>query len=196
MWCRLSPGVSPSRFEVHRFAPDILFATQDTGRTAVDVELRLLGALEVVDPSGAPLPVRGLGARLLLALAVDRGATVPDHDLLERVWSAEPPNQAIASVRNQVARLRRMLGSAVVERTSRGYRLNPDACQVDVDALADTIATARSLDPQEAAELVDQALARVRGRPLDDVATKCGRCRPPRPRRNLSPTPRSCGPTR
>ena len=136
----------------------------------MDIELRLLGALEVAGPSGELAPVRGLGARLLLALAVDRGAAVPDHDLLERLWSADPPNQAIASVRNQVARLRRMLGAAVVERTSRGYRLNPDACSVDVDALADAVATARTLDPQPAAELVDQALARVRGRPLDDVA--------------------------
>jgi DNA-binding SARP family transcriptional activator len=116
------------------------------------------------------VPVRGLGARLLLALAVDRGSAVPDLDLLERLWSTEPPNQAIASVRNQVAKLRRLLGADVVERTSRGYRLNPDACRLDVDELACTLTTARALGPEPAATLIDRALGRVRGRPFDDVA--------------------------
>ena len=136
----------------------------------MDIELRLLGALEVADASGELAPVRGLGARLLLALAVDRGAAVPDHDLLERLWSADPPNQAIASVRNQVARLRRTARSRsrradqpwlpAQPRRLPGRRRRPGGHGRHG-------ATARSA---AAAELVDQALARVRGRPLDDVA--------------------------
>ena len=90
----------------------------------VDIEVRVLGGLEIANTSGDVLAVRGLGARLLLALAVDGGAAVADHDLLDRMWPAGPPNQAIASVRNQVARMRRLLGAGVIERTARGYRLN------------------------------------------------------------------------
>ena len=122
------------------------------------------------DPVSQPETVRGLGGRLLLALAVDHGTPVPDHDLLDRLWPSGPPNQAIVPVRNQVARLRRLLGAAVVERTARGYRLNPASCRVDVDALADALAVARTLEPGPAAELIDMSLAAVRGRPFDDVA--------------------------
>ena len=41
---------------------------------------------------------------------------------------------------------------------------------VDIDCFADTVDAARTLEPDAAAEQIDLALARVRGRPFDDVA--------------------------
>ena len=53
--------------------------------------MRVLGSLEVGRAPGEDDGVRGLEARVLLALAVDAGRVVDDGDLLERVWPAGPP---------------------------------------------------------------------------------------------------------
>src|SRR6185436_18918081 len=58
---------------------------------------------------------RGLSARLLAALAVDSGRSVPDEALLDRLWPGGPPDNAIASLRNVVAKVRRTMGAASIE---------------------------------------------------------------------------------
>jgi DNA-binding SARP family transcriptional activator len=135
----------------------------------VEIELGVLGPLEV-SMRGDVMPINGLGARLLLALAVDRGRAVEDDELVERLWVNRPPSSAIASVRNQVGRLRRSVSPCLIVRDRRGYRLG-DGHRLDVDRFADEVDRARAAaDPAAAAGLVDGALALVRGRPFDEVA--------------------------
>lgn len=135
------------------------------------IELGVLGPLEVTRCGGDSVSINGLAARLLLALAVDRGRTVDDDELVERVWPGGAPTSAIASVRNMVGRLRGFVGPDLIVRGPRGYRLvSGDA--LDVDRFAEIVAGARAVseDPTVAAELAHEALALVRGRPFDEVA--------------------------
>jgi DNA-binding SARP family transcriptional activator len=140
------------------------------GLGAAGIELDVLGPLQVRVASGPPAHVHGLGGRLLLVLAIDRGHAVCDDELFDRLWPDGPPTHAIASVRNHVARLRRSFGHAIVERDQRGYRFG--AVRLDVDRFEAAVDAARRCrdDPSRAAELVDGALAAVRGRPFEDVA--------------------------
>ena len=66
----------------------------------MSIEVRVLGPVEVDRGDGSAERVHELGARLLLALIVDRGRPVGDDTLVERLWSAAPPRHAVASVRN------------------------------------------------------------------------------------------------
>jgi DNA-binding SARP family transcriptional activator len=138
----------------------------------LDIEVRVLGPVEVcrgARPAEAPT---GLGARLLLALAMDRGRAVDDGELLERLWPCGPPTHAIASLRNQVAGLRRAYGREIVERAGGGYRLSSHAVCLDLDRFAACITAARdgSADLVVSLAAVERALALVRGRPLHEVA--------------------------
>ena len=134
--------------------------------------MRVLGPVEVDRGDGAVERVRGLPARLLLALIVDRGRDVADDELVERLWPEGPPRHAMASVRNQVARLRRTYGSTIVERTTTGYRIGAQFPVLDVDHLEAALTRAGDVldEPAVAAQVVDGALALVRGRPLHEIA--------------------------
>ncbi|HEU4841587.1 MAG TPA: BTAD domain-containing putative transcriptional regulator, partial [Ilumatobacteraceae bacterium] len=138
----------------------------------MDVEVRVLGPVEVDRGDGTVERVHGLAARLLLALIADRGRSVDDDSLVERLWPDAPPRHAMASVRNVVARLRRTFGPAVVGRDLAGYRVDPQAPRLDLDRFRATVAAARldGTDAARAAEQVDGALQLVRGRPLHEVA--------------------------
>ncbi len=138
----------------------------------LEIEVGVLGPVVVTTRPGGAVAVHGLSGRLLVALAVDRGRAVDDHELVERLWPDGAPTHAIASVRNQVVRLRRSFGAALVGRDRRGYRLGDGCHRLDLDhfeAIADT-ARCRRGDPSAAAALADEALALVRGRPFDEVA--------------------------
>ena len=93
--------------------------------------MRVLGPVEVAQVAGGVERLHGLGARLLLALIVDRGRIVDDAELVDRLWPEGAPRHAIASLRNQVAKLRRAFGPSLIARDRMGYRL--DACGLDLD---------------------------------------------------------------
>ena len=97
----------------------------------MEIEVRVLGPVEVAQVTGGSERIHGIGRRLLLALIVDRGRIVDDGDLIDRLWPEGAPQHAIASVRNQVAKLRRAFGSAIIDRDRMGYRLG--ACGLDLD---------------------------------------------------------------
>jgi DNA-binding SARP family transcriptional activator/tetratricopeptide (TPR) repeat protein len=100
----------------------------------------LLGSLEVVDDSGAPVDVGGAQPRLLLAMLLAAGGRIVAVDaLIEAVWSEHPPASAAGTLQSYVSRLRRQLepgraagGDAkVLLWEPPGYRLDVDREQVD-----------------------------------------------------------------
>ncbi|MFE4593502.1 BTAD domain-containing putative transcriptional regulator [Streptomyces laurentii] len=124
--------------------------------------------------SGAPVAVGGPRVRALLTvLALRAGRPVPVGVLVDEVWGAEPPADAVAALQALVGRLRRALGHERVVSADGGYRLA--AAPEDVDAHRFTRLAAdgvRELDagrPGRAAALLDEALALWTGPALADL---------------------------
>jgi DNA-binding SARP family transcriptional activator/Tfp pilus assembly protein PilF len=120
------------------------------GDGASGVEYRLLGPVEVwvggrrVD-AGQPRQ-----RAVLAALLVDAGRVVPTETLIARVWGQTVPEQARATLRTHLSRIRRLLEQAAestasvasLSRTSGGYLLQVDPDQIDLHRFRRLAATA------------------------------------------------------
>jgi predicted ATPase/DNA-binding SARP family transcriptional activator len=97
------------------------------------VEIRLLGAVEVVDDQGAVQNVRGAYLRtLLVALALRCGEVVASDRLIDTLWGDVPPHDSANALQRHVSSLRRVLGRAdLVLRRAAGYVLDADRTVVD-----------------------------------------------------------------
>jgi predicted ATPase/DNA-binding SARP family transcriptional activator len=74
------------------------------------VRVRVLGPLEVLDGSGAPVPVLGAKQRrLLAALVVHAGSVVSVDRLAQAVWGEGPVADRVNAVQAKVSQLRRIL---------------------------------------------------------------------------------------
>lgn len=142
--------------------------------------LRLLGPVDVRDPSGAPVPVGRRKQRELLGLFVLRAGEVLGADeLVDALWCGRPPASARANLHSYVSNLRTVSvravpGSAVRPRTVRGgYRFELAAGECDVtvfDELAAAGRRALAADrPARAVELLTRALGLWRGSLLEDL---------------------------
>lgn len=133
----------------------------------------MLGPLEVWDDHGQPVRIGGARLRALLAmLALDAGQVTSPERLTQGLWGAAPPAGAANALQSLVSRLRSALGGTLVESGPGGYRL-ADPASVDARRFTD-LATAgrRALGggrPEEAAPVLEQALALWRGPALADV---------------------------
>ena len=143
------------------------------GTTAVEV--RVLGAIEVVGDDG---PV-SLGAaklrRLLASLVIHRGETCSADVLIEAVWGATPPVSARKLVQVYVSQLRRTLpADARIVTNGSGYALDLDPASLDATRferlLAEGRAALRRDNGELAASLLDRALALWRGTAYADFA--------------------------
>lgn len=143
-----------------------------------EVPLRLLGPLEVIDASGAPVDVGSPRHReTLAALAVDAGRVVSTDLLLDRVWGENGRGGTLANLQAVISRLRARLRDAGVPAeivtAPPGYRLEvaPDA--IDAHHLASGVDGARAAlasgDVAGARRQLSDALAWWRGEPLADV---------------------------
>jgi DNA-binding SARP family transcriptional activator len=140
------------------------------------LQFRILGPLEVLRGEES-LPFRGSRERAVLALLVlHANRTVSAERLAEDLWSGDPPDGAIRSVRVYVSRLRQALGAAgqaVVTRPS-GYLLQVDPEAVDALRFEELVARGRDEakggDHNAAAVTLREALALWRGPALADVA--------------------------
>ncbi len=145
------------------------------------MEVRLLGPVEA-RRNGTPVP---LGARmeraLLTILLLEAGRVVPADRLVDLLWDGRPPPKATAALHTKVAHLRRALeperaprGSGSVIATSPpGYRLVPDALELDSDRFESLLAEATRAagsDDRRTVRLVDEALAMWRGPALGEFA--------------------------
>ena len=147
----------------------------DTGqrgvlRSPVTLEFRILGPLEVSTETGH-VALGGPKQRGLLAILVlEAGRVVPTDRLVDLLWGEVAPRTATASLQNAVGRLRRVLGSDVLETRSPGYVLHATPEQIDARRFERALSDARRLSAEERRESLVSALALWRGSALAEFA--------------------------
>jgi len=130
--------------------------------------------LEVLD-DGRRVELAGGRQRTLLALLLLHPNEVVSSDrLIDGVWGERPPATAPKVLQNAVSQLRRSLGDDLIVTRAPGYllRVEPEAIDARrfesrLEEGRDAIAAGRA---KEAVEILREALALWRGRPLDDFA--------------------------
>lgn len=123
---------------------------------------------------GSPVPLGAPQQRALLAaLLLDEGRVVATGELIDALWGEQPPNTAIAALRNYASGLRKSLGpSATLTNESGGYAIRIEDGALDLDVAEDHAAAAdrvRGSDPQEARRLLNAALGLWEGEALAGV---------------------------
>ncbi|MFJ5026751.1 AfsR/SARP family transcriptional regulator [Streptomyces sp. NPDC088560] len=111
---------------------------------------------------------------LLAALLLREGRTATAAELIDALWGAEPPSQALAALRTYASRLRKVLDPGVLVSESGGYAVRGlregalDLAQAqELAALADKARTAGDL--HRARDLLNDALGHWDGEPLAGV---------------------------
>jgi predicted ATPase/DNA-binding SARP family transcriptional activator/tetratricopeptide (TPR) repeat protein len=132
--------------------------------------LTVLGQVTAPGPDGrAPVPVSGLGANLLVALALEPGRGLGAARVVDEVWPDAPPASGRAALQTLVSRLRSAHAPGLVVSTATGYALGLDARDVDLhraSAAVEQARTALAADRAvEAARLTADALALWVGEP-------------------------------
>ena len=138
------------------------------------IEFRVLGSFEVVDED-RPLALGSPQQRLLLAvLLVHRGEPVSSDRLIDELWAEQAPASANKIVQGYISNLRKTLGNGLLVTRGRGYLLQTEPGQVDVDRFESLLAAGRNAsqngDPRTAAERLRDALGLCRGPPFADFA--------------------------
>jgi DNA-binding SARP family transcriptional activator len=145
------------------------------------MEIRVLGPLQVVHPTG-PVPLKGLRQRAVLAvLVIEAGRVLSSDQLAELVWDGAPPQQAQVSLQAYISKLRRALEPdrdgrsrpwEVLVTRPPGYVLAVEPGVIDAvrferacDEAADALRAGR---PAEALGLLDEGLGWWRGEPYAD----------------------------
>ncbi|MBN6040317.1 BTAD domain-containing putative transcriptional regulator [Amycolatopsis sp. 195334CR] len=134
----------------------------------------VLGELEVRS-AGEPVPAGHSRRRaVLVVLAVEANRVVTVDSLIDRVWGDEAPSRVRPVLRTYLTHLRRAVAEAgaAIERRDTGYVLVIESDRVDVHRFHRLLALAREQeDPHRSLQLVDEALALWRGKPLAELAT-------------------------
>jgi hypothetical protein len=109
---------------------------------AEPLRLAVLGQVRAAGPDGALLPVTGLGANLLLALALEpRGLSTARA--VDETWPDGAPASGRAALQTLVSRLRGAHPGLLVS-TAAGYALGADRDGVDLLRAADALGSARA----------------------------------------------------
>jgi DNA-binding SARP family transcriptional activator len=137
-----------------------------------ELEVRLLGPLEVSRNSSAVV-VGGPKPRALLAsLALDAGRVVSVDRIVEALWPGDPPDTAAHAVQVYVSQLRKALGNETISTRAPGYVLEVDPGAVDAHRFARLVSEGREQlgagDPAAASSVLREALALWRGPALAD----------------------------
>ncbi|MEG3634515.1 AfsR/SARP family transcriptional regulator [Micromonospora palythoicola] len=142
------------------------------------MQIQVLGGMAVrLGPQALP-PGTPKQQTVLAMLACNAGQLVSVEQLVDELWSDNPPPSAIPNVRTYAANLRRGLEAMfpdrdVLIRARNGYRLDVECSDVDLCAFRAEVTEARRLlgaDEREAIRLVSRALARWRGPMLAGTA--------------------------
>ncbi|WP_067972687.1 AfsR/SARP family transcriptional regulator [Nocardiopsis trehalosi] len=139
----------------------------------------VLGPLGVWTADGAPVAVRGVKVRALLAVLIGHeGRPVSADRLIDDLWGGAPPRNPAGALQVKVSQLRRALDDAepgardlVSFEESLGYRLRADAEAVDARRFTGLLARAReAAAPRSRADLLTEALGLWRGPAYADFA--------------------------
>ncbi len=103
-----APNSGPTR-------PRQLDRKATAGSVGPEMELRILGPLEVVTDEEISAPRAGKERSLLAFLILHANERVGADRLIDAVWGERPPATAAAALQNQVTRLRRLLGPERIE---------------------------------------------------------------------------------
>ena len=138
------------------------------------IEFRVLGSFEVVEGDRA-LALGSPRQRLLLAvLLVHRGLPISSDRLIDELWGDQPPASAIKIVQGYVSNLRKVLGAGLLITRGRGYVLQTEHGQLDVDGFESLVAEGRRAsqngDAPTAVARLRAALGLWRGPALADFA--------------------------
>ena len=134
------------------------------------MELRILGALELVDDEGGDVtPARPKQLALLALLAVRAGEQVAVDEILDALWGDRPPPAARNAVQGHVASLRKVLGAERIETRGDAYVLHLRDDELDLDRFERLVTDARDRHPEQAAGMLADALTLFRGPALSDV---------------------------
>jgi predicted ATPase/DNA-binding SARP family transcriptional activator len=138
------------------------------------IEFRVLGSLEVVDEDGPLTPGPPKQRALLVLLLLHRGEAVSSDRLIDELWGEQAPASAVKIVQGYVSNLRKVLGDGVLVTRGRGYLLQIDPGQLDVDRFEGLVGEGRRAlqedDARGAAGVLRDALGLWRGPPLADFA--------------------------
>jgi DNA-binding SARP family transcriptional activator len=143
-------------------------STQDGG--PADLDIRLLGPIEV-RRAGTAVDVPGGRARSLLTiLALQVGQAIPAERLIDTLWGDEVPATAKTVLQGFVSKLRKTLGATALETAGNSYRLALPRGAIDAHRFHDLVTAARDLDGHERMASLGEALDLWRGSALSDVA--------------------------
>jgi len=136
---------------------------------------RILGPPELL-LDGRPVGVGGPQQRALLAvLLLEANRVVSADRLVDQLWGERPPPTARSLLQGCVAQLRRALRAGdrqpLVTRPP-GYLLEVRPGELDLDRFEDLVARAGTATPDEASDLLHEALALWRGPFLDGIAVE------------------------
>jgi DNA-binding SARP family transcriptional activator len=129
----------------------------------------VLGAVEVWRSGEPVVPGRGVMINLLAALLVSANTVVTAERLAAVAWSDRQPQHPRSALHTKVARLRRVLGTDVVETVGDGYRLRTDTEHADLLRFDDLVTSAAGLPEPAAAVVLDEAIGLWRGMPLSNA---------------------------
>ncbi len=133
-----------------------------------DVDVRLLGPLDVRVAGSAVEFVGAKQRTLFSALALRAPEPVPVDDLIEALWGGDPPGGAIQALQKQISRLRERLGDdAPLSHRPAGYALEIERAAIDAQRFEDLLRRARAAlaggAPDEARTDLAAGLALWRG---------------------------------
>ncbi|MBH5338378.1 winged helix-turn-helix domain-containing protein [Streptomyces pactum] len=139
------------------------------------MRIAVLGPVQAFAEDGTRVAAGGPRARMLLGrMALAAGRVVSSAALIDGLWGAQPPANALNSLHALVYRLRRALpAGGLLESEGAGYRLAVPEDHVDAVRFEALAARGRRQlaagTAQEAAALLDEALALWRGPALADI---------------------------
>ncbi|HYQ66801.1 AfsR/SARP family transcriptional regulator [Actinophytocola sp.] len=152
----------------------------------MQVEIRVLGPLEVYVGGTSIVPSASKPSQLLAMLALNPGHPVSVRALTEEIWGCRPPRSGKPTLQTYILKLRRMLAHAlagtdglcskdVLVTRRPGYALAVDPDDVDAVRYDRLSAAGRRAavdgDHEQAARLLTEALGLWRGQALADVPT-------------------------
>ena len=139
----------------------------------MDIEIRLLGPIEV-SVGGSLVHIGGRRPlTILAALTLDVGHAVPTDRLIDDVWGEAVPRAVEADLQSHISRIRAALHEDVIQARGHTYTLTLDPGCVDAVRFERALLEAEEVLPADAKRalvLADQALSVWRGEPFGHLS--------------------------